>query len=211
VPDEYSYVSLADKHLDNASGWAENEFSALNKIRTALTGIGYALLAQREDSGRLAGVVHDLAERVDGLAVPAGRLTDAVQGVADQVQDLASPVDGAADRIDDLATSVAGIHADVHAVITDAADRPARWWQWRRRAAERAVADRAAAGEVTLTGGQAAEVRQALADALAWRQSYPSAAGCGCGDSMCAEKVRDMVVLGGYEQLLTVLGGGDAS
>lgn len=86
MPDRDStYATLADKHLgapsDRADGkydMAKTEYALIEVLR----GIGYALLAIREDAGRqsgeLADMVHNVADMVGDLQVPADRIADAV-------------------------------------------------------------------------------------------------------------------------------------
>ena len=87
MPDRDStYAKLADKHLgapsDRADGkydMAKTEYGQIEVLR----GIGYALLAIREDAGRqsgeLADMVHRVADMVGDLQVPADRIADAVE------------------------------------------------------------------------------------------------------------------------------------
>jgi hypothetical protein len=64
---------------------------------------------------------------------------------------------------------------------------------------------------VTLTAGELATVRQALADAAAWRSARPWCGDCGDGGGPCARHAHDERLADEDRALLARLSGGDAS
>lgn len=95
MPDaDYSYQKLAERHLgageDNIGQEGTDYLAAYHPEYVqiqVLRGIGYALLAIREDAGHhsddLADVVHSIANQIGDLQVPADRIADVVAPAGD--------------------------------------------------------------------------------------------------------------------------------